>query len=226
MSDIPAGERDGGSARSEPAAMRNREPILAVLRPLLEDPATPAGAVVETAAGHGIHACFLAPHFPVRPWLATEREPDNVAVIAERVAGVPTTAQASLRAPLRIDVGAPDWAAVVAAHLAGDRPVAAILNVNMIHIAPWEAGLGLLAGAGKLLAPGGVLYLYGPYRVGGAHTGPGNVAFDQSLRARDPAWGIRDLDDVTAAAAAHGLQRAAVIAMPADNLSVVFRRTS
>jgi hypothetical protein len=224
VSDIPASERDGGSARSEPAALRNREPILGVLRPLLDDPATPAGAVVETAAGHGIHACFLAPHFPARPWLATERDAGNVAVIADRIAARPDAT--TLGTPLAVDVGAPDWAADVAAHLAGGGPVAAILNVNMIHIAPWEAGLGLLAGAGRLLAPGGVLYLYGPYRIGGAHTGPGNVAFDDSLRARDPSWGIRDLDDVTVAAAAHGLQRAAVIAMPADNLSVVFRRTS
>ena len=214
-------ERDGGRRRSEPAALRNREPLLGALRPVLDDPATPPGAVVETAAGHGIHACFLAPHFPTRPWLATEREADNLAAIAARLAVEPAP---SLRAPLRVDVGEADWAGAVAATLAG--PVAAILNVNMIHIAPWAATLGLVAGAGRLLVTGGVLVLYGPYRIGGEHTGPGNAGFDERLRERNPAWGIRDLEAVSEAAAAHGLRREAVIAMPADNRTIVFRSAS
>jgi hypothetical protein len=219
--DAKASARDDGGARSEPAALRNREPIRDVLQPLLDAPATPPGAVVETAAGHGIHACFLAPAFPARPWLATERAPDTVAAIAARIAAEPA---ANLRPPLRVDVGEPDWAGAVAAALAG--PVAAILNVNMIHIAPWTATLGLVAGAGQLLVPDGVLVLYGPYRIGGEHTGPGNAGFDERLRARNPAWGIRDLEAVDAAASSHGLRREAVIAMPADNRTIVFRRAS
>jgi hypothetical protein len=213
--------KDGGSRRSEPAAMRNREPILGVLQPLLDDPATPPGAMVETAAGIGIHACFFAPRFPARPWLASDRQAENVAAIAERIAaeGAP-----NLLPPARLDVGAEDWAAQAAAIVSG--PVAAILNVNMIHISPWSAGCGLLAGAGQLLLPDGVLVLYGPYRIGGAHTGEGNAGFDARLRARNPEWGIRDLDDVTAVAASHGLRLEAVVTMPSDNRTIVFRRAA
>lgn len=212
---------DGGSRGSEPAAMRNRAPILEVLRPALENPATPPGAVLETAAGTGIHACFYAPLFPGRPWQPSEREPHNVAAIAERIAAAPC---ATLRPPIRLDVDSDDWDRVAADAVAG--PVAAIININMIHIAPWSAGLRLIAGAGRLLAPGGILFFYGPFRIGGAHSGPGNVAFDASLKARDPSWGIRDLDEVTEVAATHGLLRETVATMPSDNRSVVFRRAS
>jgi SAM-dependent methyltransferase len=212
---------DGGSLRSEPAALRNRAPILAVLRPLLDDPATPPGAVIETAAGTGTHACFLAPWFADRRWLASDGDPGSIAAIAARIAAEPA---ANLLPPLRLDVARDDWAETAVAAAGG--PIAAVVNVNMIHIAPWRAGLGLIAGAARLLAPGGVLYLYGPYRVGGMHTGPGNAAFDAQLRARNPAWGIRDVEAVCAAAASHGLTRETVVTMPADNRSVVFRRRS
>jgi hypothetical protein len=219
--DAKASAREGGGARNEPAALRNREPIRGVLQPLLDAPAMPPGAVVETAAGTGNHACFLAPHFPARAWLPTEADAGRVADIEARLTAEPAP---NLMAPLRVDVAAPDWAAAVAAALSS--PVAAILNVNMIHIASWMATLGLVAGAGRLLVPGGVLVLYGPYRLGGEHTGPGNAAFDKALRARNPAWGIRDLEAVDAAASSHGLRREAVIAMPADNRTIVFRRAS
>jgi hypothetical protein len=213
--------KDGGSRRSEPAAMRNREPILGVLQPLLDDPATPPGAMVETAAGIGIHACFFAPRFPARPWLASDRGAENVAAIADRVAADGT---ANSLSPVRLDVGANDWASRAAEAVGG--PVAAVLNVNMIHISPWSAGCSLLAGAGRLLVPGGVLVLYGPYRIGGAHTGEGNAGFDARLRARNPEWGIRDLEDVTDVAASHGLRREAVVTMPSDNRTIVFRRAT
>ncbi len=215
------GDRDDGGRRSEPAALRNREPILGVLRPALGDPATPPGAVLETAAGNGIHACFFAPVFAARPWQSSDREAHNVAAIAQRLAAEPAD---NLRPPCRLDVGDADWADAMAGQIGG--PVAAVTSINMIHIAPWSAGRGLIAGAGRLLAPGGVLFFYGPFRVGGAHTGPGNEAFDASLRSRNPQWGIRDLDEVTAEAASHGLRRDAVVEMPANNLSVVFRRGS
>ena len=198
------------------SADRNRDDILVVLRDVMPD----QGSILEIASGAGKHAVRFAEEFAPRVWQPSEYDPDRINAMRARFSGLDLP---NLRDPVLLDARAESWP--VEAGWA-DLPIRMIYNVNMIHIAPWEAGLGLLAGAGKLLAPGGVLYLYGPYRVGGAHTGPGNVAFDQSLRARDPSWGIRDLDDVTAAAAAHGLQRAAVIAMPADNLSVVFRRTS
>ncbi len=111
----------------------------------------------------------------------------------------------------------------------GRWPVAAadaVLCINMIHIAPWAAAVGLVAGAARLLPPGGVLALYGPYLRGGRHTGPGNVAFDADLRARNPAWGVRSLEDVAALAAGAGFGAPEVVSMPADNLVVVFRHAS
>ena len=220
QTDGPGGA-GGGSRRSEPAAMRNREPIFGVLRPLLEDAATPAGAVVETAAGTGIHACFFAPRFANRPWLPTDRDLANVAAIEARMLAETSP---NLLLPQRIDVGHASWDERAGAVVGG--PVAAILNVNMIHIAPWQAGLGLIAGAGRLLAPGGVLLFYGPFRIGGAHTGEGNEGFDARLRARNPEWGIRDVGEVDEVAASHGLRQEAVVTMPADNRCVVFRRAS
>ena len=108
--------------------------------------------------------------------------------------------------------------------LALDQDDIAVVSINMIHIAPWRATEGLIAGAGRLLAPGAPLYLYGPFRDQGRHTAPSNAAFDASLRAQDPEWGVRDLDEVAALAARHGLALTDRIAMPANNVSVVFRR--
>jgi hypothetical protein len=201
--------------------MRNRAPILEVLRPALDDPRTPPGAVLETAAGTGIHACFYAPLFPSRPWQPSDREADKVAAIVARIGAEPSD---NLRVPFQLDLDTEDWTGTAADAIGG--PVAAILSINMIHITPWSAGRRLIAGAGRLLEPGGILFFYGPFRIGGAHTGPGNAAFDASLKERDPAWGIRDLDEVTEIAASHGLIREAVVEMPSDNRSVVFRRGS
>jgi hypothetical protein len=117
--------------------------------------------------------------------------------------------------PLPLDVAASDW------------PVAhadAIVCINMIHISPWQATLGLMAGAARVLAPGGVLYLYGPYMIDSRHTADSNAAFDASLKARNPAWGVRDLAEVTALAARHRLALIETVPMPANNLSVVLRR--
>lgn len=223
-------QADGDRVPGGPAALRNREPIRGVLAPLLDDPAAPPGAVVETAAGDGIHACYFAPLFPARPWLPTERDPRRVAAIEARMAASSQDGGPSpnLLAPQILDMTDPGWADAAARALveAGGGPVAAMLNVNMIHIAPWAATLGLLDGAGRLLEPGGVLLFYGPFRIGGAHTGPGNEVFDARLRAQDPAWGIRDLDEVTRAAASHDLRREAVVTMPSDNRTIVFRRGS
>ena len=194
------------------ATQRNREPILAVLRGVLPE----RGTVLEIASGTGEHAVWLAAKLPGIVIQPSDPDPDNRASVAAwaRFTGVP-----NVRAPLALDVTAQGWDATRI-----PRPLAAILCINMIHISPWEATLGLMRGAGALLPPGGVLYLYGAYKRGGAHTAPSNASFDQSLRARDPDWGVRDLEAVTGAATDAGFAPESVIEMPANNLSVILRR--
>lgn len=197
--------------RHAPATSRNREPILAVLRDVLPR----AGVVLEVAAGSGEHAVFFAAQLPDLAWQPTDPDPENLASIA---AHREEASLASLRAPLRVDVTEPGWAR--------DHRADAVVCINMIHIAPWEACLGLLAGARDLLAAGSPLFLYGPYRFEGAFYAASNAEFDASLRARDPRWGVRDLDEVTRAAEAAGFVRESVVAMPANNHSIVFRRSA
>ena len=194
--------------RFAPATARNREPILAVLKGIL--PAE--GIVLEIASGTGEHAAYFALQFPRLTWQPSDADPDNLASIAAWAAA---SGAANIRAPLVLDVGAADW---------GIEGVAAILCINMIHVSPWSATVALMAGARRRLARGAPLYLYGPYMRGGRHTAPSNAAFDADLRRHDPAWGMRDLDDVTRLAAEHGFDLAEVVEMPANNLSVVFRR--
>lgn len=196
------------AARSAPAAARNREPILRVLRDCLPR----SGRVLEIASGTGEHAVWFGGALPGLTWQPTDRDPDALKSIAawRDGAGPP-----NLLPPLPLDAAADAW------------PVAradAVVAINMIHIAPWSATLGLIAGAARVLARDGLLFLYGPFREGGAHTGAGNAAFDADLRARDPSWGIRDLDEIAALAGRHGFMAPERIAMPANNLSVVFRR--
>ncbi len=188
-----------------PAAARNREPIREVLAHVLPE----TGDVLEIASGSGEHAVYLAAAFPHLSWQPTDAGASALASIAAWRAGA---GLANLRAPLELDASAPRWPI--------DR-ADAIVCINMIHIAPWQATLGLFAGAARLGAP--VVVLYGPYLVDGA-TAPSNHEFDASLRARDPRWGVRELRDVETAAAAAGLVLAETVAMPANNLSVVFRR--
>ncbi len=195
-------------ALTSDAVARNREPILTVLRRVL--PRT--GTVLEIASGTGEHAVHFAAALPDIEWQPTDVDATaRVSIAAHRDA----TRLPNLRAPLALDVTAADW------------PLAradAVVAINMIHIAPWSAAEGLMTGAARLLPAGGVLYLYGPYREEGAHAAPSNAAFDASLRRRNPQWGVRDLGEVIALAAAHGLDFAARVAMPANNLSVVLRR--
>jgi hypothetical protein len=197
-----------GSALIAPATARNRDPILAVLREVL--PAR--GTVLEIAGGTGEHAVHFAAALPQVMWQPTDPDGDarlSIAAHAAR-AGVP-----NLLPPLALDASLPVWPVTKAD---------AIVSINMIHIAPWRAAQGLMAGAERLLPPGAVLYLYGPFREQGRHTAPSNAAFDQSLQVRNPEWGVRDLDEVCALAEAHGLAFDRRVAMPANNLSVVFRR--
>ena len=206
MTDIPP----QGACMSSPATARNREPILDVLRPRL-----PAGArLLEVASGAGEHAVFLATALPGVSWQPTDRDDEALASIAAwRAQG----GLANLAPPLRLDAADPStWPR---------GPFEAVICINMIHISPWAASEGLMAGAGRVLAPGGRLFLYGPFLEPDVVTAPSNLAFDDSLKARDPAWGLRDLAAVTALARAQGLHFAERIGMPANNLVVVFEKT-
>jgi SAM-dependent methyltransferase len=192
--------------RHAPATERNREPIAAVLAEELPK----RRLVLEIASGSGEHCAFFAGRFAGLQWQPSDPEEAARASIAEWCDGLP-----NVLPPLALDAAAESW------------PIAAadaILCVNMVHISPWEATLGLMAGAQRLLAPGAPLILYGPYRQHGVPTAESNEAFDASLKARDPRWGLRHVEDVSTAAAARGLTLQRVVAMPANNLSLVFRR--
>jgi SAM-dependent methyltransferase len=191
-----------------PAAARNRDPILEVLRRVL--PAR--GTVLEIASGSGEHAVYFAAALPHLVWQPTDPDPAALRSIAayRASAGLP-----NLAPPVALDAAASAWPVEAAD---------AVVAINMVHIAPWRATEGLMAGAARVLGPAGVLYLYGPYMVDGAHTAPSNAAFDESLKARDPAWGVRDVADVSALARSHGFVLAERVAMPANNLSLIFRR--
>lgn len=194
--------------RHAPATQRNRDPILSVLRRVL-----PAhGTVLEVAAGTGEHALWFAASLPKLAWQPSDADPEAVASIAawREAEGSP-----NLRPPLLLDVTSASWPV---------EAVDAVFSANMIHIAPWPACLGLLAGAARHLAHDGVLVLYGPYRIGGRHTAPSNEAFDQSLKARNPAWGVRDLEATVEAAAREGLKLEETVPMPANNQTLVLRR--
>ena len=190
-----------------PAAERNRGPILEVLARLLP----PQARVLEVASGTGQHAAHFAAAQPGWTWQPTEAEAGALPAIAARCAGL-----AGVRAPRVLDVMSLPW------------PVApggfdAVFCANLIHIAPWPTCAALMAGAAQALAPQGALVLYGPYLVDGEAPAPGNLAFDADLRARNPSWGLRRLDDVTAAALQAGLVLEQRFDMPANNLMLLFR---
>lgn len=172
----------------------------------------PGGLVLEIASGSGEHVVGFAAAFPGLVWQPSD--PDEAAVRSvEAWAG--EAALGNLRPAVRLDASAWPWPV---------RAVDAIVCINMIHIAPWAACLGLMRGAGALLGPGAPLYLYGPMKIDGRFTTASNEAFDESLRARDPAWGVRDLEAVAAAGRAQGLELQQVLPMPANNFSLVLRR--
>jgi hypothetical protein len=191
-----------------PHVARNRDPILDVLRRVLP----PRGLALEIASGSGEHAMYFAKAMPSLTWQPTDPDAEALASIAAHRAA---TDAPNLLPPLKLDVTSQTWPVA---------PADAIVCCNMIHIAPWTACAGLIAGAARVLPAGGMLYLYGPSKIGGQHTAPSNAAFDADLRARNPAWGIRDLDEVTALAGSCGLTRTETVEMPANNLSVIFRR--
>ena len=200
--------------RRAPAAERNRSAILGVLKEVLP----PSGTVLEVSSGTGQHAAYFAPELAPRRWQPSEFDRALIGSIENWGERVPA---ARLLPPVTLDACDPVWPVEA---VPPAPPITAIVNINMIHIAPWQACLGLLAGAGRILPPQGVLYLYGPYRRGGVHTVTSNEDFDRSLQARNPQWGVRDLDDVEVAAKGEGLRLDQVIEMPVNNLSVVFRK--
>jgi SAM-dependent methyltransferase len=194
--------------RHAPATVRNRDAIAAVLTDWLP----PKGLVLEVASGSGEHVIHFAERFSFLEWLPSDPDADALASIAAWSA---EAGPVNVRPPLMLDAASVQWPV--------DR-ADAVLCINMIHIAPWEAALGLMAGAARLLSPGAPLILYGPFFEEGVPTAPSNTAFDASLRGRDPAWGLRDRHAVEAAAAAVGLTACARVAMPANNIMLRFER--
>lgn len=195
-------------ALNTPAAERNKEPILAVLRRALP----PSGLVLEIASGTGQHVVHFARALPGLTWQPSDPQPEMLASIAAWAAEARLL---NLCPPLLLDVEDEPWP-VAAAN--------AVLCINMVHIAPWKATLSLMRGAARVLARGGVLVLYGPFRRDGCHTAPSNERFDLALRGQDARWGVRDLEAVAEAAQAHGLDLGEVVEMPANNLMLVFGR--
>ncbi|RYE03732.1 MAG: DUF938 domain-containing protein [Sphingomonadales bacterium] len=191
--------------RHAPATERNRAPIAAVLAEVLPE----SGLALEIASGTGEHCAFFAGQFPSLEWQPSDPDPDALASIAEWTHGL-----ANVRPPLALDA-AGDWPVVQAD---------AILCINMVHISPWPATLGLMAGAGRLLPPGAPLILYGPYRQHGIPTAPSNEQFELWLKEKSPEYGLRHVEDVTREAAANGLVLERIVAMPANNLMLVYRR--
>jgi hypothetical protein len=215
--DRPPTDRPSGPAldppaidprRYAPATERNRRPILA----LLERTLPPAGTVLEIASGTGEHAVFFARNLPHLVWQPSDLDG---AARASIVAWAAESGLTNIPPPLALDAANPNWPI---------ERADAVVAINMIHIAPWAATIGLLCGAGRLLAPDAPLVLYGPFKRDGRHTAPSNEAFDQNLRRQDAAWGVRDLEAVREAADAAGLTLGEIVEMPANNLILVFRR--
>lgn len=195
--------------RTAPAALRNRAPILEVLRRVLPE----RGLVLTIAEGSGAHVTFFAPAMPWLEWQPSDRDPEALESIAAHLEHTPLP---NVRAPIALDVSDETW------------PIAradAILCINMIHASPWESTPALMRGVSRLLdREGAPLVLYGAYRIGGAHTAPSNEGFDAWLKERDPRWGVRDLERVQEEAEQRGLVLEDRIAMPANNYVVALRK--
>ncbi|HEY0182303.1 MAG TPA: DUF938 domain-containing protein [Rhodopila sp.] len=204
---MAASRSDVQGRRSAPAVARNRDAILQVLQSVLP----PAGVVLEVASGTGEHAVHFARAFPALQWQPSDPSPEARRSIAGWIA---VDALPNIRPPIDLDAET---------GLAAIAKADAILCVNMLHISPWSATEGLMQGAGRLLGPGAPLCLYGPFKRPDHPLEPSNRAFDADLWQRDPRWGLRELDAVTACAAAHGLALDQVVAMPANNLMPIFR---
>jgi SAM-dependent methyltransferase len=197
-------------ARHFPATARNRDAIGDVLARVLPH----TGTVLEIGSGSGEHAFYFSERFPALTWQPSDPDPLNVDSIQ---AWVDAADRPNLCPPLSINASD-----VVLPLAVAD----AVMCVNVIHISPWDATEGLMRNAARLLPPGGALYLYGPYRIGGAHTAPSNEAFDRSLRDQNETWGVRDLEAVVAESEKNGLRFVERIEMPANNQSVIFQQSA
>jgi tRNA G46 methylase TrmB len=195
--------------RYAPATERNRDAIVQVL----SDALPASGTILEIASGTGEHIVHFASAFPTLQWQPSDYHEEGLASITAWTEEAGVT---NVLAPVHLDASAPEWSIA---------QVDAILCINMIHIAPWVATQGLMAGAARILSPGGLLYLYGPYRETDMPTAESNEAFDISLKSRDSEWGLRQKEDVIELAAHHGLTFERRVSMPANNLSLIFRRT-
>ncbi len=195
-----------------PATQRNREVILDILLQVLPSQAT----VLEIASGTGEHSIYFAPNLKPRQWIPTDPNPMAIASITDWQKHQPSD---NLAPPLQIDVTATDWHQRLI-----NQDIKAIVNINMIHIAPWQACVGLMTGARELLPVNGILYLYGPFKQNGKHTSESNIEFDASLRYQNPEWGVREIEEVIAIAASQNLALKEIKPMPANNLSVIFER--
>lgn len=197
------------AAKSSPSTLRNREPILSVLRQRLPE----TGLVLEVAAGAGEHAIHFASALTTLQWQPTDADDEALASIA---AWRQEACLTNLLPPLRLDSAHPEAWPVTRAD--------AVVAINMIHISPWSATAGLFCGAARALPPGRALFLYGPFFESGVPTALSNIEFDQSLKRRNAEWGIRHLDDLNVEGGRHGLRLSERIAMPANNLVLVFRK--
>lgn len=195
-----------------PAFHRNHEAIWQALAPFVT---TKAGAVLELGSGTGQHVVTFAARTPDLTWHPSDLQDSHLASIA---AWRDDARLANVAPPQRIDLTEPGWTWVPGGALT------AILCINVLHISPWTVSQNLIAGAGRHLLPGGRLFVYGPFKRDGTHTAPSNAEFDQSLRARNPNWGVRDTRDLAALAAAKGLTLADIMPMPANNFLLVFAR--
>lgn len=193
---------------ASPAAQRNIAPLVEAVLPRLPQ----SGLVVEIAAGHGYHSAVLAAETPALTWQPTDVDSDALGRISHLVQ---SAALSNLRPPVALDTEDVVWAVDSAT---------VFLCCNMIHIAPWSAAIGLFAGVGRVLSDGGMLFLYGPFKVDGAHTAPSNESFEEWLKSEDESWGVRDTADVDALAHEAGLRLAQYIAMPANNMLRVYQR--
>ncbi len=195
-----------------PATQKNKNFILPVLKKYLPK----QGNILEISSGTGEHCVYFAPHFPRNLWLPSDINPNAL----ESIEAWSNDSKAkNIQPPFYLDVTTPSWFDSLK-----DKNINSVICINMIHIAPWEACLGLMKGAGEILKPEGILYLYGAYKRHNRHTTSSNENFDQYLQAQNPTWGVRNLETVVEVAKKHQLKLQAVLEMPSNNLSVIFAK--
>lgn len=199
-------EAMGQVRKHAPATLRNRDAIVDVLQTILPE----SGVALEIASGSGEHVACFAAAFPKLVWQPSDPDPEARASISAWCAG-----RENILPPLALDAASSNWSV---------DEVAAILCINMVHISPWRATIGLMRGASQRLSSGAPLYLYGPYRREDVQTAESNEAFDRSLRSRNPEWGLRNVSDMIALAEQNGLVFERLVEMPANNLSLIFRK--